>query len=615
MSKRRLGLNPAKVKADIASLEIDGPDRPRARGEGISRRWIIAGLCLLSPLGLLASFAPLGQWYLAYVALVPWGLAVCASQRRRTLWWAYLGGVVFWALGLYWLTWVTLAGYIPLVLYLGVYWLVAGAVMRRAWSRGWPMWIVLPLVWVALEYIRGSEIAISGFPWFQLAHSQYRQVRLIQVADVTGQYGVSLMVAMVNGLAIDGLGAWLFARPAGPRRPWRFVAIGAGACAASLVGMLAYGTFRLGQQTTRPGPKIAVVQQAFPISLWAEHAEPREIFKAHLSNSEGLVDAKPALLVWPESMVGHHDLIPSDIFELYKGIDATDPTTGRAVWNTKQRDYIRMLHTDVRGLQGLLGRMGCPLLTGGAIEVTDPLEPGRRLLTNSALLYELDGDGRIELARRYDKMHLVPFSESVPFRDGWPWLHRQLRGFVPEVMPQLVAGARVVRFEIDGRNGPQAGQRYRVVTPICYEGVFDRVCRQLVMHNGLKRADVIVNISNDGWFIFKTARWTHASAELDQHLAQYVFRAVENRVPVVRAVNTGISASIDSNGRIVEVIEHRGRRKMVGGTLVASTLVDDRTSAYSWVGDRIGDVFAWVICAAAGLVAVFAFGKRRKVKE
>ena len=206
MSKRRLGLNPAKVKADIAALDVDGPDRPRARGEGISRRWIIAGLCLLSPLLLLASFAPLGQWYLAYVALVPWGLAVCASQRRRTLWWAYLGGVVFWGLGLYWLIWVTWVGYIPLVLYLGVYWLVAGAVMRRAWSRGWPMWIVLPLVWVALEYIRGSEPAISGFPWFQLAHSQYRQVRLIQLADTTGQYGISLLVAMVNGLVGAGLG-------------------------------------------------------------------------------------------------------------------------------------------------------------------------------------------------------------------------------------------------------------------------------------------------------------------------------------------------------------------------------------------------------------------------
>ncbi|HET6427079.1 MAG TPA: apolipoprotein N-acyltransferase [Phycisphaerae bacterium] len=614
MTKHRRGLNPAKIKADIAALEADNPDAPRPRGEGITRWWVIAGLCVLTAVLLLASAAPWDQWYLAYVALVPWAVAMVAGRRRRMLWWAYFGGVVFWTLGLYWMTWVTMPGYVPLVLYLSLYWLAAAVVLRRAWRRGWPMWAVLPVVWVALEYLRGSEIALSGFPWFYLAHSQYRCVRLIQVADLTGQYGLSLVVAMVNGLAIDAVGAVL-ARPAGLTRPWRRLGIGACASAAALAALVGYGTFRLGQQTTRPGLKIGVVQQAFPISLYAEGAEPDEIFAAHLDNTEPLVAERPDAVAWPESMIGHYHLVPEEVFDLYGRIDEVDRRTGEPRWNPEQRKEIRLLYEDTRRLQGLLGRLGCPLLAGGAIWIPDPAGGGKQLPTNSALLYDLDETGRIRLVKRYDKMHVVPFSESVPFRKGWPWLNRQLRRLVPEAMPQLAPGDRPVWFEITARNGAQPGQPYRVVTPICYEGVFDRVCRELVMANGRKRADVMVNLSNDGWFIFKMSRWTHASTELDQHLAQYVFRAVENRVPVVRAVNTGISAHIDSNGRIIEEVSRSSRRKMIGGRLVASTLVDDRSTVYAWLGDRVGDVFAWAVCLAAGLVAVAGSGKRLKEKE
>jgi len=614
VTKRRRGLNPAKIKADIAALEADHPDAARPRGEGITRWWIIAGLCAGSAILLLASFAPWDQWYLAYVALVPWGVAVVAGRRRRMLWWAYFGGIVFWTLGLYWLTWVTVAGYVPLVLYLSLYWLVAGAVMRRAWRRGWPMWAVLPVVWVALEYLRGSEIALSGFPWFYLAHSQYRCVPLIQVADLTGQYGLSLVVAMVNGLAIDAVGA-IVARPAGLAGSWRRLAVGASACAVCIGALLAYGLFRLGQDTTRPGPKIAVVQQAFPISLYAKSAPAEEIFAAHLTNSEPLIAEKPDLLVWPESMIGHYHFVPRRIFDSYKEIHSPNPGAPDLDWDFDQKQQIDRLYEDARSLQALLGKLGCPLLAGGAIWVLDPAGSGKQLPTNSALLYDLDRDGRVRLVKRYDKMHVVPFSESVPFRKSWPWLNRQLRRLVPEEMPQLAPGERVERFELTARNGPQAGQRYHYVAPICYEGVFDRVCRQLVTVNGRKRADVMVNLSNDGWFIFKTSRWTHASTELDQHLAQYVFRAVENRVPVVRAVNTGISANIDSNGRIVEIVSRPGRRKMIGGRLVAPTLVDDRLTVYGWMGEKVGDVFAWAVCLAAGALAALAFSKRLREKE
>jgi apolipoprotein N-acyltransferase len=220
----------------------------------------------------------------------------------------------------------------------------------------------------------------------------------------------------------------------------------------------------------------------------------------------------------------------------------------------------------------------------------------------------------------YDKVHLVPFSEYVPFRHEWPWLHQTLRSFVPDVMTQLEPGAdfRIFRLTRDGKS-------WGVAAPICFEGTFDRVCRKMVVQNGKKVADILANLSNDGWFVWK---WFdgRGSTEQSQHLAQYCFRAVENRVPVVRAVNTGISASVDSCGRILAVIEQNGRREMVAGTLLLTdraktpaevqvgpqVLVDSRLTLYS----LYGDVVPLAICVAAiGVFAGMALRRPRVAKK
>ena len=108
--------------------------------------------------------------------------------------------------------------------------------------------------------------------------------------------------------------------------------------------------------------------------------------------------------------------------------------------------------------------------------------------------------------------------------------------------------------------------------PICYEGTFGDVCRRLVMRGRHKQADILVNLSNDGWFVWKWGSGPYrGSTEHAQHLAQYCFRAVECRTPVVRAVNTGISGSIDSCGRIVALVGGR-RAAMIEGTLLLDGL-------------------------------------------
>jgi apolipoprotein N-acyltransferase len=205
---------------------------------------------------------------------------------------------------------------------------------------------------------------------------------------------------------------------------------------------------------------------------------------------------------------------------------------------------------------------------------------------NSALLFE-PGRGNTGY---YAKMQLVPFSEFVPFKKSLPGVHNFLRGFVPPVMTQLDSGREPYRFVFtrSAQANVEGAEQVRFGAPICYEGTFARVCRDLVYSpEGDKRADLLVNISNDGWFVWPDSR--EGTTEQAQHLTHYVFRAVENRVPVVRVVNTGISGVIDSNGRIQDIAggspENLNASVVTEATLIAGITLDRRSSLYSLVGD------------------------------
>jgi apolipoprotein N-acyltransferase len=601
VSKRRHALNPSKVQADIAALERHPPPEMFQRRLDI-RRWIsVALLCLLTVVLLAVSFAPFDKWYLAYVALIPWGLAMVGGHKGWwTILWSWLAGVVFWTVGIYWLGWITPVGGIVLVLYLGCYWMVAGFLVRRAFHRGWPVWITLPVVWVALEYAMAYALwpmlpaDSSGFPWMSLAESQYRCLHLIQIADVTSEYGVSFFVAMVNGAIIDALTQPLFVKTSRGGRLTRQIGVALGVSVATAAALLGYGTYRLNQDATSPGLTVGVVQQAFPVSLYRKGASRQEIFDAHLAGSSQLVGTGCNLVVWPESMLGFGNMDPA----YWNGLDpmAYKPEAG---------EFIRTYQRNLRSLGRLVSELDCPLIAGGAMPASRVGKDNVRC--NSALLFDNDAKDGLKLVQRYDKMHLVPFSECVPFRKSSPWLHKQIRRFVPEAMPQLEPGKIPVRFTVSGGGGKEI----RFAVPICYEGSFARVCRRMVMQGRNKRVDMLVNISNDGWFVYNAPGFEHASSELDQHLSQYVFRAIECRVPVVRAVNTGISAHIDSTGRIGDTVRHNGKRKMVAGYIVAKVFVDDRISIYS----LIGDVFAQAICVVAGAGILIAFFRRRTGKK
>ncbi|MCY2931913.1 MAG: apolipoprotein N-acyltransferase, partial [Planctomycetota bacterium] len=512
---------------------------------------------------------------------------------------ATLAGAVFWTVNLYWLTWITLPGYFALAAYLTLYWLAAAAALAPAARGRLPLWLATPLVWTALEFAR--TYVISGFPWYFLAHTQYARTGLIQIADTTGQYGVTFFVALVNGAIADALSAW-WRRRAGAtvsRRQW---VPGLAVAGVLLAGLLGYGAWRLGQRETSDGPVIGLVQEALPNRLDGPNLPADEAFALYARDSEALASARCDAVAWSEAILrgvnpeflaaAGTETLPKAMarYFLRPSLDAVPEATLTKVWNDLRGEKTRQLQ-EIGQLAG--NKLGCPIFVGAAAFRYDRDDNDWHEF-NSVLLVGLNG----QVTGEYDKVHPVPFSEYVPFRRSWPWLHGLCRSLVPPVMSSLEPGRDVRWFDLTGRDGRRT---WRVATPICYEGTFDHVCRRLAVQDGRKRADLLLNLSNDGWFVLP-GPGARPSTEHAQHLAHYCFRAVENRLPILRAANTGISASIDSCGRIVKSLGYER------GTFAAKVLVDARTSLYSILGDAFA---SGVSALAAGSVILLLWRGRR----
>jgi apolipoprotein N-acyltransferase len=196
---------------------------------------------------------------------------------------------------------------------------------------------------------------------------------------------------------------------------------------------------------------------------------------------------------------------------------------------------------------------------------------------NSA--YLIDSAGRLA-PNRYDKIHLVPFGEYIPFKHSIPWLYRLFIHFGPNYYEEyvLTPGGELTCFDLP--------QGVRFVVPICFEDLVPNLVAAMIRDpGGGKRADLIVNITNDGWF---------RGSQMSQHFQAAVFRSIEHRVPTARSVNTGISGFIDSAGRASGRIPAGTE-----GTSMARLLLDRRVTPFT----RLGDVFG-LTCAGSTLAVV-----------
>ena len=397
--------------------------------------------------------------------------------------------------------------------------------------------IAAPFVWVTFEFARAHLPEIS-FPWNLLGYPASANLGLLQIAALTGIYGLSFLAAGFNALL-----AWVVVSKKLP--PKQRVAIGGGVAAILWIVTLTAPHLvpeAKAQHFARAVQLDFPEVPEYPPDWFAKNApQLDEISKLSLApNSE-----KPDLLVWPEAP---------------------------APFSFEDAQFANLA-------SNLATHFGHPFLAGviewkSPVDPSDHVPPGQPAVYNSAILVDPQG----QRVFTYDKIHLVPFGEYEPF----PLIHR-----VVAHLSEEVGGFHKGNKYAVGRL--PTGNTFGVF--ICYEAIYPGEVRRFAA-NG---AQLLLNISNDGWF--------GRSAAAEQHLHMVRVRAVENRRWIVRATNNGFTASIDPYGRMVEPLPPDVRA-------AADLPYDFRTDETIYT--RFGDWFAW-LCVIVSAILLLVSWKQRSV--
>lgn len=512
------------------------PQSAPVHGAGVPARGQLLLLPALVTAGLLyLCHFPVAFGWLAWVALVPLLSLVRSTARPRRIYFcAWLGGLAFYFPVLQWLrvaddrmyfSWIFLA------LYCAAYWPLALYLIRLVGRRTrLPLVLIVPVVWTALEYLRSTFG--TGFSWYLLAHTQHDFLPLIQISDLTGAWGVSFLVVAVNALLFEVLvsraGARsLFRLPEGTSCPTRLGLLKQAAVLGTvLLATLGYGLWRLNQDTQRPGARVALVQGNIPQQIRNMGFDPSDpdqreqatvrIGRDYCELADLGVSYAPDLVVWPETSY------PAE----WPAVSPEVP------WNKVPAEWRARHREGLEFAQDVAVRWPTASLLGLNTRFLEPGTQGQRY--NTALLI----DSRGQVAGMYHKSHRVPFGEYVPLVDWFPWMKR----LAPYDFDYAIGqGKEFTRLplRVAGRETPGT---FGVM--ICYEDTDPDTARPYGGGDGKPPADFVLDISNDGWF--------DGTAEHEEHLAICRFRAVELRRSVARAVNMGISAVIDSNGRVLQ---------------------------------------------------------------
>jgi apolipoprotein N-acyltransferase len=483
---------------------------------------------------------------LAFIAFIPFLRAAAKSKSYKyAAIGGFLAGAAFFFPTLFWLTSTTVIGYIALSLYCALYF-AAFALIAKYTSNV----LVLAACWTLLEFLRGV-VAFTGFPWVLLSHTQYDFAVFTQVLDVIGSYGLSGLIVALNVLGYRAI----ITR----RRAPLFVAVGI------VAAVCIYGYARSHSISLQRSQRVAMVQASVPQEM-KEALEgtydPEGVFTRYLAESVKLPqDAKIDLLVWPETVVLSPYMLNVDPSVLKEEHSEDARFAQGALASLARRHNAYFLVGSTSYLPAEHGYVS-------NIEVARKIPDGNwRRAYNSA--YLLDPTG--QYVDRYDKTHLVPFGEFIPFRTTFPFLV-DIVGFDANLSP----GTRQTIFQM--KVGDKSA-RFGVL--ICYEDTDSELARRL-RRDG---ADFLINISNDAWF---------GLSELDQHFVAARYRAIENRVGVVRSGNNGISGLIDPLGRAEVLLD-----KNAIGSASGDLWITDSRSLYTQVGDWPAVIVSVLVLAGA----------------
>ena len=536
------------------------------------RLWLMAvlsGILQVLPFPV-AGPTPLWRTAFCWVALLPLLWALLSESKtgspltlRQGMALGYISGFIWYLGNCYWIyqTMYLYGGLakpiavgilVLFCLYLGLYHALFGTLIascRLSFGRQAALFLV-PFVWVAVELARAR---ITGFPWDQLGIAQVDNSLLTRLAPVTGAYGLSFVIAGINAL-------WLiririrerrYTRPALTLTGVVIVLLYVAAVnrfhastysATTARATLIQENLKVGAERTGPEPSLRQLLDSFSqLSLHPPLSRCNGI--PELSSTTCIVFARR-----PQSLEEAGVPVPTNL----------------VVWPEAPAPFAEYDPQFRSGMSSLARAAHAPVIVDDLGTSPDPREKSGYDRFNSASFITPDGN----FAGRYDKMHLVPFGEYVPFRS--------LFFFAGDLLAEagdLSAGTHRTVFAYDG---------HRYGTFICYESTFADEVRIFVL-NG---ADVLVNISDDGWYGDTSAPW--------QHLNMVRMRAIENHRWVLRATNTGVTAAINPYGRVTAAAPRHIRT-----ALLAVFNYEHDITFYT----AHGDIFAY----ACGLITALAF--------
>lgn len=549
-------------------------DRPRLRAFGLGLAHAVLFAC---------AFPPIGLWWLVFLAPVPLLLLAYRPGPSAVAagFWAMLGVLPFWVWSHGWIANISAAGVYPLVVYLSLYtWAFVVLGSRAARVPGVPAAVGMLVAWLGLEFFR-ARIAWSGYPWYLLGHPVIESPAHSWVASYAGVTLVSLLVLLP--------GAWWVTRRSCPR--WWTLASG-----SVFLLWLAGGPIAHLVLTDRPGIPVSVgiVQTNVPQDNRLDWTVEQRLMDwmdmRDMTVALAGGDPRPELIVWPEGLVPGWTLDPAALnHEIERAIVwRLDPQTPAEVQALAHYGSAVPATQVVEEMLAMQHATGVPMLVGAVafdglriVQGARGIEYDSNAAFNSAFLIR---NGRVGDVW-YDKVHLTPFGEIMPYISAWPWLEGRLLAIGASGMSfGLTPGRSIRSIPLDGT---KAGD-IELATPICFEATMPAVCRRLVNHAARSgRPVLMVNITNDGWFGESIrGRLMHEQGAR--------WRCVELGLDMVRVANTGVSGLIDRRGRVVS--RTAGRE---AGTMVVQAVPRRPETLFA----RTGEWGGWLCLALLPLLA------------
>lgn len=481
---------------------------------------------------------PDGAGFAGWLLYVPVLFAVRASGSfARSAAAGFLYGALSYGLYAFWLARFSPAAFTAVCLFCGATLAAVFVVLRFCGNRfGGAAWIIQWLVLCSYEYTK--TLGFAGFGYGVTAYTQWRYTSLIGICDITGVFGLNMLVIFSSALLfrvslplISGHGF---------RRISPSLVVSASLWGILVAGALIYGKMSSGRFAGSQTVGVAAVQNNE--DPWKSGAEVyRENIQRLISLTEEAVALNPdtAIVVWPETAV-----VPPVVFHYYSEGDARRHAIAAALL-----DYM-----DSRNQVFVIGNSHRVVSAGGDASNF-----------NSALVF-VPGENTVPPEPYiYSKTHLVPFTETFPFYDVFPPVRKMAERLDAHLW---TPGKDTAVFSYAG---------LRFSTPICFEDTFTSVCRKM----RLAGSGCFVNLSNDSW--------ASSGACQRQHLSMAVFRSVENRVPSVRSTSSGVTCMIDPDGNVTEAAPPFTMSFVAGRVPVVS----GSPGFYTRHGDYMG-----ILCAA-----------------